>query len=467
MLKRLLTSISSIQVRRTARLGLVTILIAMMPNAPAFAQGGRNIIRDAEIEGIIRAYSAPLFVEAGLNPEDVQIRLIQDSTLNAFVAGGQNIFIHTGLLLQSKGPNALIGVIAHETGHIEGGHLSRTRTAVEDATMVQLLGTLLGAAAAIGSGRSDVGQAVMLGSQSAGQRVFMKYSRTQESAADQAAMRLLDATQRSAKGLEGFLSQLGDQEVLSSRLQDPYAQTHPLSRERVDTLRAFIKTSPYSDTPPSSEDVMAHAIMVAKLYAFINPFISTMRTYPESDQSFPARYARVIAHYRKPDIKSALPLLDELIKEKPKNPYLLELKGQMLFEHARAREAFDAYTQSYELAPKEPLILMELARVELEIGTDEMLDKSIEHYTIAHRQGAGNSFSWQQLGIAYGRKGDIAMSSLALAESELRSGQFSSAEFHAGRAVSLLKVGSPAHLHAQDVLEAVKTAQARKKEKEK
>lgn len=439
----------------------------MMPNAPAFAQGGRQIIRDAEIEGIIRAYSAPLFVEAGLNPEDVQIRLIQDSTLNAFVAGGQNIFIHTGLLLQSKGPNALIGVIAHETGHIEGGHLSRTRTAIEDASMVQLLGTLLGAAAAIGSGRSDVGQAVIMGSQSTGQRIFMKYSRTQESAADQAAMRLLDATHRSTRGLEGFLSQLGDQEVLSSRLQDPYAQTHPLSHERIDSLRAFIKTSPYSDTPPSKADVLSHATMVAKLYAFINPFISTMRTYPETDQSYPARYARAIAYYRKPDIKSALPLVDELIKEQPKNPYLFELKGQMLFEHGRAREALDAYTQSFELAPNESLILMELARVELEIGTDEMLDKSIEHYNIAHRHRDGNAFSWQQLGIAYGRKGDVAMSSLALAESELRSGQYSSAEFHAGRAASLLKVGSPAHLHAEDILEAVKTAEARKKAKEK
>ncbi|HEY9081124.1 M48 family metalloprotease [Magnetovibrio sp.] len=448
--------------RRLCSVALIVALAWMMPNSTAFAQGGQTIIRDAEIEGIIRAYSTPLFVAAGLDPKSVNIRLIQDSTLNAFVAGGRNIFIHTGLLLASKDPNALIGVIAHETGHIEGGHLSRTRNAIEGASMVQLIGTLLGVAAAVGSGRSDVGQAVIMGSQSAGQRIFMKYSQTQESAADQAAMRLLEETERSARGLEGFLSQLGDQEILNPRLQDPYAQTHPLSRERIDTLRAYIATSPYSDKPPSNEDVEAHAIMVAKLFAFINPFIQTMRKYPETDQSFAARYARVIAHYRKPDLKTALPLLDELIHEMPRNPFLLELKGQMLFEHARPQEALEAYRKSYELLPDEPLIIMELARVELEVGTPELIDQSIEHLSIAHHLGAANAFSWRQLGIAYGRKGEMGLSSLALAESEYRTGQLANAQYHAGRAVSLLKTGSREHLQAQDLEEAIKVAMARR-----
>jgi len=433
-----------------------------MPNSTAFAQGGRTIIRDAEVEGIIGAYSAPLFVAAGLDPKNVKIRLVQDGTLNAFVSGGQNIYIHTGLLLASKGPDALIGVIAHETGHIEGGHLSRTRAAIDEASMVQLIGTLLGTVAAIGTGRADVGQAVILGSQSTGKRLFLKYSRTQESAADQAAMRILEATGHSARGLEGFLSSMGDQEILNSRLQDPYAQTHPLSRERVDTLRAYIASSPYSDKPPSADDVQAHAIMVAKLYAFINPLISTLRKYPETDQSFPARYARVIAHYRAADLKKALPLLQRLIEEMPKNPFLQELKGQMLFEHARLKESLEAYQKSVSLAPDQPLIVMELGRVELETEKPELLDRAIEHFTTAHRLGEANAFSWRQLGIAYGRKGDIGMSSLALAESELRYGQLPNATYHAERATSMLKVGSPAHLQAEDVLAAIKTATAQR-----
>jgi len=447
--------------RRLVSSALIATMVWMMPNTQAFAQGGRSIIRDAEVEGIIRAYSTPLFQAAGLEPGSVNIRLIQDRTLNAFVSGGRNIYIHTGLLLESEGPDAVIGVIAHETGHIEGGHLSRTRAAIEDAAMVQLIGTLLGAVAAVGSGRSDVGQAVIMGSQSSGQRVFMKYSRTQESAADQAAIRLLDATERSARGLEGFLSQLGDQEILNPRLQDPYAQTHPLSRERVDTLRAHVKNSPYSNTPPSEEDVAAHEIMVAKLYSFIEPFEYTLRKYPLTDQSFAARYARVIAHYRKPDLKTALPLLDELIAEMPRNPFLLELKGQMLFEHARPREALAAYREAFHLLPDEDLIVMELARVELEIGDPALIDSAIEHFRIAHRLGADSSFLWRQLGIAYGRKGDIGHSSLALAEAELRTGQFANAKFHAGRAAKLLKEGTSAHLQALDIEEAVKIAIAR------
>jgi len=341
------------------------------------------IIRDAETENIIRSFSVPLFQAAGLSPQAVRIRLIQNKALNAFVAGGQNIFIHTGLILNAKDVDALVGVIAHETGHIEGGHLVRTRDAIENAGAIQLIGTLLGTAAAVATQRGDVGQAVIMGTQSASQRTFFQYSRTQESAADQAAMRLLNATERSGRGLEGFLSQLGDQDILNPRLQDPYAQTHPLSRERVDTLRAFIATSSYSDQPPSDADVQAHAIMVAKLYAFINPFIQTMRKYPESDHSYPARYARVIAHYRNADLKTALPLLDELIGEMPKNPFLLELKGQMLFEHARPDEALAAYRQSYALIPDEPLLLMELARVGLEIGTAELIDVSLEHFAAA------------------------------------------------------------------------------------
>lgn len=456
-----LSRLSSASVRITAQLAVVA-LCWMMPVTDASAQGGPTIIRDAEIEGIIQAFAAPLFQAAGFPPKSVKIRLIQSPDLNAFVAGGRNMYIHTGLLLKSEGPDAVIGVMAHETGHIEGGHLIRTRVAIEDASMIQLIGTILGAVAAVGAQSPDLAQAAILGSQSTGMQSFLKYSRTQESAADQAAIRLLDATGRSAKGLEGFLSTLGEQEVLSARLQDPYARTHPLSRERIDTLRAHIATSPNSDNPPRSDDVAMHDIMVAKLFAYIEPFQNTMRRYPQTDQSFPARYARVIAHFRKPDIKTAMPLLDELIADMPQNPFLQELKGQMLFEHARPHEALAAYENAHLLMPDEPLILTELARVELEIGTPDMLERAVEHFRTVHRLDGANAFTWRQLGIAYGRLGNMGMSSLALAEGELRTGQLPNARYHAGRAVELLKKGTSAHLQAEDVLAAVDVALARR-----
>lgn len=469
MLRRVLTPLTFstlfkfLSLRRTIAGVLVAALSVMLVSPPALAQGKRTIIRDAEIENIIRDYTTPLLEAAGLDPAQVRIRMIQDKSLNAFVAGGQNIYLHTGLLVESKGPNAVIGVIAHETGHIEGGHLSRTRAAIEDAAMIQMIGTLLGVVAAVGSNSPDVGSAVIMGSQGSGQGVFLNYSRTQESAADQAAMRLLDDTEQSARGLEGFLSQLGDQEVLSPRYQDPYARTHPLSRERINTLRAHIANSPYSDVPPSADKVLSHQIMVAKLYSYMEPFEYTMRKYPETDLSFPARYARAIAHYRKPDIKTALRLMDELIVDQPRNPYLWEMKGQMLFEHGRSQEALEAYQRAHHLAPDEPLIVVALARVELESGRPELLDKAIEHFRTATRMGTDSAFVWQQLGIAYGRKGDIGMSSLALAEAELRRGQLANARFQAERAASLLQEGSSAHLQALDLQEAIKVQRARQK----
>ncbi|MBD3660907.1 MAG: M48 family metalloprotease, partial [Arenibacter algicola] len=218
----------------------------VLPPQPAAAQGGRIIIRDAEIENIIRSFSVPLFEAAGLDPRNVRIRLVQDNSLNAFVAGGQNIFIHTGLIFKAGGPDGLIGVIAHETGHIEGGHLVRTRAAIRESSMIQTIGTILGTAAAVAAKRTDVGQAVIMGSQSAGARTFLKYSRTQESGADQAAMRLLDATGRSGKGLEEFLGTLEDQAILSDRFQDPYVRSHPITTQRIDAIRAHNATSPHA-----------------------------------------------------------------------------------------------------------------------------------------------------------------------------------------------------------------------------
>ena len=416
------------------------------------------MIRDAEIENIIRSLAIPVFQAAGLNPSSVRIRLIQDKSLNAFVAGGQNIFIHTGLIVTADGPDALVGVIAHETGHIEGGHLVRSREAIKSAQAIQLIGTILGTAAAVASQRGDVGQAVIMGSQGAGARTFFQYSRTQESAADQAAMRLLDATERSAKGLEDFLGHLEGQMVLSQRFQDPYLRSHPLSRDRIEALAQHNLSSSYADTTAPDDEQLAYQRIVAKLYGFLEPLSSVLRRYPEMDTSFAARYARAIAYYRAPDLDRALSIVNALIVEAPSDPYLYELKGQMLFEHGRAYEAYDAYREAVRLAPNQPLITMELARVELELGDPALLDSAIDHFRQTARQGESSSFVWRQLSIAYGRQGDMGMSSLARAEAELRAGQLPDAEFHATRASDLLQEGTGPHLQALDIIHAIKAA---------
>ena len=369
--------------------------------------------------------------------------------------GTRNIVIHTGLILHAENSDALVGVIAHETGHIEGGNRVRTQEALKDASAIQMIGAIIGTAAGVAAKRSDVGSAVIMGSQGAGARTFFQYSRTQESAADQAAMRLLDATERSGKGLQKFLGGLEGQMLLSDRFRDPYMRSHPLSRERIDALARHNESSPYADTPRPESELLLYDRMVAKLYGFIEPLRNVLRRYPETDTSFAARYARAVAYYRVPELARALGIVDELLGEAPRDAFLFELKGQMLFENGRVAEAYEAYREAFRLAPTEPLIAMELARVELELNDPGRLDSAIEHFRLALRLGENTSFLWRQLGIAYGRQGNIAMSSLALAEAELRIGQLANAELQATRARDTLEKGTSAHLQALDILQSI------------
>src|SRR3546814_438499 len=287
--------------RTTARWILSVALVAMLTltNASgAFAQG-RSLIRDAEIEATIRDFATPLFHAAGLDPQSVDIFIVKDDSLNAFVAGGQNLFLHTGLLLRTRDPLELIGVIAHETGHISGGHLARTSDAISSASKLALVTTILGVAAAVASGNAGAGAAVALGGSNVAQRSFLEYSRAQESAADQAALTFLDQTGQSARGIAEFLRTLSGQELLSASRRDPYLNTHPITQDRVAAVEAHLAQSEYRDKPATEEQTLRHERMVAKLYAFLKPSAQTFRKYPESDTSLPARYARAIAYYER------------------------------------------------------------------------------------------------------------------------------------------------------------------------
>jgi len=429
--------------------------LAAAPIAPADAQTKPlGFIRDAEIETTIRAYATPLFAAAGLDPQSVRVYLVNDDTLNAFVAGGMNLFIYTGLLMRSESANQLIGVIAHETGHIAGGHLARTQEALEHATAESILAFVLGIGAAIATGDSGAGAAVIAGGQSIAQRSLLQYSRTQESAADQAALSYLDRTAQSARGILEFLEFLGDQELLLSNQQDPYLRTHPLSRDRVDTVRNHVAGSPYADAPEPPDFVVAHARMRAKLVGFLRPLGRVLQQYPESDNSLEGRYARAIAYYRAPDLKRALPLIDGLIAERPDDPFFQELKGQILFENGRALEALPYYEAAVRLQPHAPLLRQGLAQVQLESGDPGLNRAALGQLDEVVRIEPDNAGAWRLLSIAYGRDGQLGMTALALAESASARGNAKEARLQADRALKLLPENSPAWLRAQDIFNA-------------
>ncbi|NJO55182.1 MAG: M48 family metalloprotease [Rhodospirillales bacterium] len=416
-----------------------------------------SLIRDTEIETTIRAYATPVFLAAGLDPSAVRIYLVNDKQINAFVAGGQNLFINAGLLLRSEDAGQVIGVIAHETGHIAGGHLIRLQEALKRGTAESILAFVLGAAAAA-AGRPDVGAAVISGGQNIALRNLLQYSRTQEGAADAAAMKLLDETEQSAEGLLRFLNILSEQELLSPTRQDPYLRTHPLSADRIQALAAFVSRSPHSNVPVNPVLQRQHERMVVKLRAFLEEPGATLRRYPETDTSDDALYARAVAAHRSADSKKAIQLIDALLAKHPQDPYYHELKGQILFEGGQPREAIDSYSTAARLLPAAPLIRLDLARAQLGTNDPSLLNDAITNLRVSLAEEPNRPFVWRQLAIALGRDGQQAESSLALAEEAILLNKMPEARFHASKAERLLPAGSPGWLKAQDIITAVDLA---------
>ncbi|HLJ62863.1 MAG TPA: M48 family metalloprotease [Stellaceae bacterium] len=446
---------------RTILKSVLMAAVGLVLVHPALAQQPPSFIRDAEIESTIRTFATPIFRAAGLDPEAVHIYLINDSQLNAFVAGGQNLFLNTGTILRSERPNQLVGVMAHETGHIAGGHLARTDEALRNASIESIIGLIAGVAAAVATGNGAAGSAAILGSSGVAQRSFLQFSVAQEASADQAGMTFLDRTQQSSRGLLEFFQILEGQEFLSAAQQSPYLRTHPLTSQRVETVNAHVVQSRYSNVPDPPEWVMMHARMKAKLAAFLGPPGQSLGVYKEDDHSAPSRYARAIAYYRIPDLKRALPLIDGLITEFPTSPYYPEMKGQMLFENGHVSEALAPYEQAVKLAPKVPLLRMELAQVQLETNDQTLVPKALVNLKEAVRFEDRNPEAWRLLAIAYGRSGDTGMTALALAEQGMAEGDTKMAQQESTRAVKLLPPG-PARLHAQDLLEDARHQNNRK-----
>jgi len=442
----------------------VLVLVSVAPGA-AWAQR-MSFIRDAEIENTIRMYATPLFEQAGVDPQAVQIHLVKEKQLNAFVAGGLNLFLNTGLIIRTEHPGQLIGVIAHECGHIAGGHLVRGAEAYQNAYYESIASMILGVAAGVASGRGDVGSAIAMGGSEGAMRNLLAFSRTQESSADSAGVTFLDNLHYSSRGFLEFMQLLGDQELLVSARQDPYVRTHPLTRERVEFIQNHVETSPWSNAPVPPQYVEPHRRMRAKLFAFMELPVTTLARYKEDDRGIDARYARAIAYYRKPDMAKAIPAIDELIAERPNDPYFAELKGQMLFENGHPLEAIPDYKRAIKLLPDNALLREELGQVEVEAEDPALLADAKEQLTYATRRDPESASAWRLLGIAYGRGGDEPMAAASMAEYALLTEHWAEAIYDADKADRGLKRGSPAELRMQDIRSLAEQGRDRAKQQE-
>jgi predicted Zn-dependent protease len=437
---------------RTTALVLAAAL-AFAQVAIAHEEGAGNsvsLLRDTEIEGDIRAMMTPIWKVAGLDPDAVHVYLVADDSINSFVAGGQNIFINSGLVLRAKTPNQLIGVLSHETGHIAGGHLYKGAEAMHNASIEEIIAMVAGVAATVASRGSGDGGA-LLGAAGVGQRAYLQFSVTQEATADHAAMNFLDATHQSARGLLQFFEILQGEELLTGIHEDPYLSDHPLTQERIDYVRDHVERSPYSNVPdPPAYVAMLDRIKV-KLAAFTEPPSTTLAKYPEHDRSVLARYARAIADYRIPDLDKALPIVDGLIRDYPSNPYFRELKGQMLFENGHIKEAVQPYEEALRLAPNAALLRIGLAQVYIEDNDPAQNKRAIAYLSDALRAEDKDVEAWHLLATAYGRDNQIGMAALSLAEEGLAADNKKDAVQEAGRAEHLLPKNRAAYARAQEI----------------
>lgn len=423
----------------------------------AYAQrAGLSIIRDEEIETYLGEWAEPVIRAAGMTPEQVNIILVQSPEVNAFVAGGANIFIYTGLITKTENPGELVSVIAHELGHIAGGHLTRTRDMQTQASFETLLGTLLGVGAAIATGDGGAAAAGAQIGQSSAMNSFMAFSRVQESSADQAGFRFIESANLNPSGTVSFLQKIASEELLPTSQQSQFMRTHPLSQQRIEALKNKVDNSPLRSKPTPAQWDDQYKRMKAKLAGFVTPQQVTYQ-YKSQDTGVPSLYARSIAAYRQSRIQEALTLNDQLLAKEPNNPYFLELKGQILYETGKIADSLPFYEKAIKVKPSSGLIRIAYAQSLLDTAgkSPAALQKAIDELKRAQIDEPRTTRVKRLLATAYGRKGEEVKARVYLAEEALMQGRKSQAASMAKSALTQLPPGSPEYIRAQDVISSV------------
>ncbi len=457
----------AVTLRRRLQRTLRSLLCLGIASAMLCAQAGAayavSLIRDSEIEALIADYATPIFRVAGLGSHGIQIHIVNDRSFNAFVIDGQNMFIHTGAILKTDTPNQLIGVIAHETGHISGAHVAqryRQAARMQSAALILnilSIGAMVGGAVAGSNEISQGGAAGLYAGGSVLQRSMLSYARGQESAADRAAVSFLTRTRQSPAGMLETFRQLGDQSLGTLQFVDPYLQTHPLLQSRIADLRSLAESSPYFNEKDPPRLQFRHDMVKAKLLAFTNRTNPRLvfRTYPEKNRSMPARYARAVARYFVGGIRSAGPDLDALIADQPDNPYFYEIKGQFLLESGKPAAAIAPLRKAVSLAPEAGLMRVMLGQAMVASGDRSLLRDAQRHLQKALVKEKQSVIGYRQLAIVYSRLNRKPEAELASARSFFYEGNANYAKIHAERAIRAFPEGSPNWMRANDIINDV------------
>jgi predicted Zn-dependent protease len=451
--------------KATVLTALVTAAaIALLPLPAAQAQmKGPPVLRDTETEQLLREYTRPILRVAGLEKQNIQMVIVNEGSFNAFVADGRRIFVNYGAILQSETPNQIIGVLAHETGHLAGGHLSKLREQLANAQTQMIIAMLLGAGAMVAgstrgsgsagnNGLANAGAAAIAGPQEMIRRTLLSYQRQQEENADRAGVKFLTATQQSPKGMYETFKRFTSESLFAARGADPYLQSHPMPAERVASLQEFASASPYWDKKDDPALQLRHDMVRAKISAFMERPETVYRRYPQTNDSMPARYARAISTYLHGDLRSALAQIDALIQVQPNNAYFYEVRGQALLEGGKPAEAIPALRKAVALSNNAPLIEMLLGQALVGSDNKAYTDDAVRILRSAVAREPEAQLGYMQLAMAYGRKGDYAEADLASAQAAYLRGDNKTARELATRAKTRFAVGTPGWVKADDIV---------------
>jgi predicted Zn-dependent protease len=432
-------------------------------SARAEQERGPPVLRDAETEQLLRDYTRPILRVAGLEKQNIQVVIINDNAFNAFVADGRRIFVNYGALMQSETPNQIIGVLAHETGHMAGGHLAKLREQLAQAQTQMIIAMLLGAGAMVagaksnaggGGGLVNAGAAMTSAPQEVIRRTLLSYQRQQEENADRAGVKFLTATGQSAKGMYETFKRFTNDSLFAARGADPYVQSHPMPAERVAALEELARSSPYWEKKDDAALQLRHDMMRAKISAFMERQDTVYRRFPLSNNTLPARYARAITTYLHGDLSNALAQIDGLIQIQPNNPYLYELRGQALMEGGKPAEAIAPLRKAVQLSNNAALIEMLLGQALVASNNKAHTDEAIAILRAAVARETEAPLGYMQLAMAYGQKGDYAQADLASAQAAYLRGDNKTARDLASRAKTRFAVGTPGWVKADDIVTA-------------
>jgi predicted Zn-dependent protease len=445
----------------TALMTVAALAVAPMA-AVAQESKGPPVLRDTETEQLLREYTRPILRAAGLEKQNIQMVIINQGVFNAFVADGRRIFVNYGAILQSETPNQIIGVMAHETGHLAGGHLAKMREQMAQAQTQMIIAMLLGAGAMVAgaktggsnSGLSNAGAAMFSAPGEVIRRNLLSYVRQQEENADKAGVKFLTTTGQSARGMYETFKRFTDESLFAARGADPYVQSHPMPAQRVAALEELARSSPYWDKKDDPALQLRHDMVRAKISAFMERQETVYRRYPLSNNSLPARYAHAISTYLHGDLRSALAQIDALIQQQPNNPYFHEVRGQALLEGGKPQEAIAPLRKAVALSNNAPLIEMLLGQALVATTNNAYTDEAIAILRAAVARESEAPIGYTQLAMAYGRKSDYAQADLASAQAAYLRGDTKTARDLASRAKTRFAIGTPGWVKADDIVSA-------------